>query len=193
MHFLTMELVEGKPLDRLIPSGGLPIDRLLDGGRAAGGRAGRGARQGHRASRSEARERDGDGRRAREGARLRSGQGRRVAAAPGTDAETMVQTSEGVVMGTVAVHVARAGGRAPSRSSDGRVFPGRDAPRTGNGRAALPGLEPGGAAVVDSSGHAGRQLPVAGPDVPPSPVAADRTVPREEPRSAHPDRAGRPQ
>jgi len=29
VHFLTMELVEGQPLDRLIPEGGLPIDRIL--------------------------------------------------------------------------------------------------------------------------------------------------------------------
>ncbi len=29
VHFLTMELVEGQPLDRVIPRGGLPVDRLL--------------------------------------------------------------------------------------------------------------------------------------------------------------------
>ena len=29
VHFLTMELVEGQPLDRVIPKGGLPVDRLL--------------------------------------------------------------------------------------------------------------------------------------------------------------------
>ena len=29
LHFLTMELVEGEPLDRLIPERGLPLDRLL--------------------------------------------------------------------------------------------------------------------------------------------------------------------
>ena len=27
IHFFTMELVEGEPLDRLIPDGGLPVDR----------------------------------------------------------------------------------------------------------------------------------------------------------------------
>ena len=26
VHFLTMQLVEGQPLDRLIPEGGLPVD-----------------------------------------------------------------------------------------------------------------------------------------------------------------------
>jgi TolB-like protein len=30
VHFLTMELVEGQPLDRLIPEGGLPVDRIVD-------------------------------------------------------------------------------------------------------------------------------------------------------------------
>jgi serine/threonine protein kinase len=30
IHFLTMELVEGQPLDRLIPEGGLPVDRIVD-------------------------------------------------------------------------------------------------------------------------------------------------------------------
>jgi serine/threonine protein kinase len=30
IHFLTMELVEGRSLDRLIPEGGLPVDRILD-------------------------------------------------------------------------------------------------------------------------------------------------------------------
>jgi TolB-like protein len=29
VHFLTMELVEGEPLDRLIPASGLPLDRIL--------------------------------------------------------------------------------------------------------------------------------------------------------------------
>src|SRR5688572_12373978 len=28
-HFLTMELVEGQSLDRLIPHGGLPLERIL--------------------------------------------------------------------------------------------------------------------------------------------------------------------
>jgi TolB-like protein/tetratricopeptide (TPR) repeat protein len=30
VHFLTMELIEGRSLDRLIPKAGLPIDRILD-------------------------------------------------------------------------------------------------------------------------------------------------------------------
>jgi eukaryotic-like serine/threonine-protein kinase len=34
IHFLTMELVEGQSLDRLIPSNGLPIDRILEIGSA---------------------------------------------------------------------------------------------------------------------------------------------------------------
>ncbi len=30
VHFITMELVEGRSLDRLIPKDGLPVDRVLD-------------------------------------------------------------------------------------------------------------------------------------------------------------------
>ncbi|HUJ39332.1 MAG TPA: protein kinase, partial [Candidatus Acidoferrales bacterium] len=30
VHFLTMELVEGQPLDHLIPEGGLPIERIIE-------------------------------------------------------------------------------------------------------------------------------------------------------------------
>ena len=30
IHFLTMELVEGQSLDRLIPEGGLPVERILE-------------------------------------------------------------------------------------------------------------------------------------------------------------------
>ncbi len=30
VHFLTMQLVEGEPLDRLIPEGGLPVERILE-------------------------------------------------------------------------------------------------------------------------------------------------------------------
>jgi eukaryotic-like serine/threonine-protein kinase len=30
VHFLTMQLVDGQPLDRLIPEGGLPAERILD-------------------------------------------------------------------------------------------------------------------------------------------------------------------
>jgi serine/threonine protein kinase len=29
-HFLTMQLVEGQPLDRLIPAGGLPVEQIVD-------------------------------------------------------------------------------------------------------------------------------------------------------------------
>src|SRR5260370_10304244 len=30
VHFLTMELVEGQPLNRLIPKHGLPVDQILE-------------------------------------------------------------------------------------------------------------------------------------------------------------------
>jgi serine/threonine protein kinase/tetratricopeptide (TPR) repeat protein len=34
VHFLTMQLVEGQPLDRLIPAGGLPVEQILEIARA---------------------------------------------------------------------------------------------------------------------------------------------------------------
>ena len=34
VHFLTMQLVEGQPLDKLIPEGGMPVDRLVTIGTA---------------------------------------------------------------------------------------------------------------------------------------------------------------
>jgi serine/threonine protein kinase len=34
VHFLTMEFVEGQPLDRLIPEGGLPVERIVEIGTA---------------------------------------------------------------------------------------------------------------------------------------------------------------
>ena len=30
VHFLTMELIEGQPLDRLIPANGLPVERISE-------------------------------------------------------------------------------------------------------------------------------------------------------------------
>jgi serine/threonine protein kinase len=37
VHFLTMELVEGRSLDRLIPEGGLPVERIVEIARALAG------------------------------------------------------------------------------------------------------------------------------------------------------------
>ena len=60
VHFLTMELVEGQPLSRLIPDGGLTVDQILDyidgDCRSAGCRP----REGYRPSRSEACQCDGE-------------------------------------------------------------------------------------------------------------------------------------
>ena len=30
VHFLTMELVEGRPLDRVIPAGGLSVEQIVE-------------------------------------------------------------------------------------------------------------------------------------------------------------------
>ena len=71
VHFLTMQLVEGQPLDRLIPEGGMPVERLLDVAAGLADALAAAHEQGHRPPRPQARQRDGDAGRAREGARLR--------------------------------------------------------------------------------------------------------------------------
>ena len=60
-HFLTMELVEGESLDRQLPTEWPARAETAGPRRHARRCARRGARQAHRASRSEARQRDADG------------------------------------------------------------------------------------------------------------------------------------
>ena len=72
VRFLTMELVEGQSLDRMLRPGGLPLSRSLRRGACAGGRTRRGAREGHRPPRSQARQRHGDAVRPGQGAGLRT-------------------------------------------------------------------------------------------------------------------------
>ncbi len=72
--FLVMELVEGKPLNDLIPAGGLPLDALLRMPcRSATPRGGTPAR--HHAPRPEAGQHHGGSGRPGEGARFRPRQG----------------------------------------------------------------------------------------------------------------------
>lgn len=55
-----MELVEGQPLDRLIPPNGLPIERIVEIAGAVADALAAAHEKGHYAPRPEARERDGD-------------------------------------------------------------------------------------------------------------------------------------
>ena len=60
IHFFTMELVDGRPLDELIPAEGFPADRVVELAIAVGRGDRRRPRQGPRAPRPEAREHPGD-------------------------------------------------------------------------------------------------------------------------------------
>jgi serine/threonine-protein kinase len=60
VHFITMELIEGQPLDRLISANGLPPDRIIEIAGAIAQALADSSRKRHCASRPEARERDGD-------------------------------------------------------------------------------------------------------------------------------------
>ena len=69
--FIVMEHVEGVPLDRAVPDGGLPPAQALALRHRDRRRAGRGARPGHRPPRHQAGQRDRHPGRPGEGARLR--------------------------------------------------------------------------------------------------------------------------
>ena len=97
-----MQLVEGQPLDRLIPQDGLPVEQIVEIAERAGRRAGSGTRQRHRAPRLEAGQCNGYERWPRQGIGLRAGQGcSRLR--PGNATMTSANRTEaGMVMGTPA-------------------------------------------------------------------------------------------
>ena len=102
VHFITMELIEGQPLDRLISANGLPFRPDHRNCRRAGRGAGRGSRERHCASRPEARECDGDEGRAGQGSGLRAGKGCGRRAANSATMASAGYTQAGMVMGTPA-------------------------------------------------------------------------------------------
>ena len=146
--FMTMELIEGQSLDRLVSPGGLALGRFFDIGIAARGRTVGGASQGPGPSRREACQRDDDRRRRRQSARLRtgarggSGAGRRRGDAAGPDPSGDHRRHR-------AVHVAGAdrgeAGGSPERHLLGRCRALRDAGR----REAVQRRIVAGADVVD--------------------------------------------
>ena len=112
-----MQLVEGQPLDRVIPEGGLPAAGPRDRQRTRRG-ARRGPREGHRPPRPQARQRHGDGRRAGEGPGLRPRPDEPAGEPADSAMPTEAADARGRRDGDGALHVARAGFGA-SRSTRG--------------------------------------------------------------------------
>ena len=76
LSFITMELIAGEPLSKTIPADGFALDRVPRHRHPVDRGAIRRARQGHHASRRQARQHDDHRRRPPQGAGLRPGQGR---------------------------------------------------------------------------------------------------------------------
>ena len=178
-----MELVEGEPLDRLIPETGLPLERIL--GHRHDTRRGprRRPRERHRPPRSEARQRHGDDGRARQGPRLRPRQGRGLGRRrPGRlRAAHRDADPRGRRDGDGAVHVTGAGLGPNGGPPERHLLPGRHPLRDGDRAAALRGRIVRRARLVDPARRATAARRAAGRPAGGS-GAGDRRLPGEEHR-----------
>ena len=141
VHFLTMQLVEGEPLDRVVPEGGLPGEAGPRDRHGPGRGAGRRSRQGHRPPGPEARQRHGDEGRTGQGPGFRAGQdhpGRRRGRPRLGDGHRRPDP-RGRGDGDGAVHVPGAGFGPEGRPADRHLLTGHPALRDGDGTSALPG------------------------------------------------------
>jgi len=154
IHFLTMQLVDGQPLDRLIPEHGLPSSGSYGIATAAGRRARHGARERHRAPRSQTRQRHGRARRPRDGARLRPRE--RAARRRSGRGHVHLRGADpgGRRDGNARVHVARAGRGAPGGSPHRPLLARGAALRDGERRAPVPRRLVGRAGLGDPARHA---------------------------------------
>ena len=159
IRFLTMELVEGQPLDALIPPAGLPLARFLELALPLADALDGRASEADHASRSETGQRDG----ARRDGRVKVLDfGLARVAWPAADAPDHRSDAAGADHAGHhrrhdAVHVAGADRGQDARSPDGSVLARRDVPRDADGVAAVHRRVVAAADVVDSARRAGER------------------------------------
>ena len=186
IHFLTMELVEGQPLDLLIPPGGLPIARVIEiAGELADALAA-------------AHEKGIVHRDLKPGNVMVTHDGRvkvldfglakdlEADDPAGASVTLAARTEAGVVMGTPAyMSPEQVAGRAIDHRS-GYFFAGRTPVRSGDRIPAVPVRQCRRVDGRHSEGHAGVRV-VDSPGLPRTLSAADRELPSERPRRSTAD------
>ena len=152
IRFLTMELVEGRTLDQVIPAGGVSMAKFFDVATAPRRRARGRAPAPNHPSRPEARQRDGGRRRTREGSRLRFVARRRPGRHSGRRRHAHAVDRDGHHSRNPAVHVPRADRGAAARQPQRPLLAGHRALRDGDRHASVSGRDFRIVDVVDHEG-----------------------------------------